>query len=124
MRIIMIGILMVSTFSFASEMLVKDESSFFVNLQTDRNADYHNFLNRVGIDDIQARLKFDQYKNKLYNLNERIYSYKDQISRISNSRKTTANLNQLGYLKERMEALVGEHDKLLAEIKQWADSLK
>lgn len=123
--VLVLILMMFSVTAFADEMLVKDEGNNFVNFQTDRNSDYRNFLNRMELDDIQARLKLEQYKNKLSNLNERIYSYKDRITRINNKqRRTMADLNEIDYLKERMTSLVDEHDKLLSEIKQWAGSLK
>ena len=110
-------------FAFAEtkEKVVSNSESLLMT-QQDKNDEYHAFLDGNAFANHENRQKLNEYRRRFQDITGKIHVLRGQMRTEMSSR--SPNLNALSIQRSRLETLVGEHDDLLEEFKQWVDSIR
>jgi hypothetical protein len=91
-------------------------------MQQDKSTANHLFMEESVIVSHENRIKLNDYRVKFNSISGRIYILRNQISTALNVREP--NVIVLASLRQQLQGLIDEHDKLINEFKQWSGSLK
>ena len=100
---------------------VASEAESYLASQQEKSDGYHRFLDENPFGNLENREKLNDFKKRFNAVTGKIFVLKNQISGEQKSR--SPNLNALAGHRSQLEALVSEHDDLLAEYKKWVSSL-
>ena len=114
---------LVAGVSFAqSQDKVTSSANFLLDQQQDKSKENHLFIDQSVIVSFENRMKLNEYRAKFNSYNGRIYVLKNQIMNGINS--YSPDVVTLAVQRQQLQELVDEHDKLIAEFRQWVSSLK
>ena len=101
---------------------VATDAEILLGQQEDRSAANHLFMDSSVLVSRENRIKLNEYRSKFNAIAARIYLVRNRISTSLNARDT--DIAQLSALRQQLEGLIGEHDNLISEFKQWISSIK
>ena len=101
---------------------VATDAEILLGQQEDRSAANHLFMDSSILVSRENRIKLNEYRSRFNAIAGRIYVLRNRISASLNARE--ADIKELSTLRQQLEGLIGEHDNLIAEFKQWISSIK
>jgi len=100
---------------------VATDATALLGRQQDFSTDNHLFMETSVLESRENRIKLNDYRVKFNAITARIYRVKNQIS--TNLSVREPNVAALAAMRTQLQSLIDEHDKLIAEYKQWVSSL-
>ena len=120
---IFILIVLAAGFVFAeTPEKVSSDADALQTVQQGKSDEYHLFLQDSALDSYENRDKLNDYRARFNAITGKIIVSQNQIATEMKSR--SPNTSQIQQIRQRMQGQVDEHDKLLAEYKDWVTSLK
>ena len=125
MKIFSLGLLLLVLASgglFAETLeRVAIDAEILLGQQQDRSADNHMFLESSILVSYENRIALNNYRTRFNSYSSRILNLRHQISVALSAREP--RVDTVTSLRRQLEGLVGEHDALLAEFRQWVSNL-
>ena len=121
---IMVLLALVAATIFALETAEKTaaDAKTFLSREEEKSAANHHFLDENVFGSHENRVKLNEYRSKFNAIDARIYVLKNQISVALKA--SDPDMQAISTKRQQLQAHVDEHDKLLAEYKQWVSTLK
>ena len=121
--IVLVLTLLVAGGLFAETPLqVSTDANVLLSQQQDLSAENHLFMDTSVIVSQENRIKLNDYRTRFNAISGRIFRLKNQIS--VNLSVREPNVVLLASQRTQLQALIDEHDKLVADFKQWASSIQ
>ena len=101
---------------------VSTDANALLGQQQDLAADNRLFMETSVTVSRENRIKLNDYRTRFNAINGRIYRLRNQISVNLNVREP--NVGMLTTLRQQLQALIDEQDKLITEYRQWVSSIQ
>jgi len=101
---------------------VSTDANVLLGQQQDLAADNRLFMETSVIVSRENRIKLNDYRTKFNAISGRIYRLKNQISVNLNVREP--NVIALASMRQQLQGLIDEHDRLITEYRQWVTSIQ
>ena len=120
--IVLLALIAGGIFAAETSEKVAADARALLETQEEKNAANHQYLDDNVFESIENRQTLNDYRSKFSTIDARIYVLKNQISVAQKSR--SPDMQQITLRRQQLQTQIDEHDKLLAEYKQWVSSLK
>ena len=100
---------------------VATDAQTLLKQQEDKSAANHDFMNSSVLMSRENRIKLNQYRAQFSEISGRIYVLKNRIS--VGLKAHEPKVDEVAVMRDRLQGLIDEHDKLINEYKQWVASL-
>ena len=101
---------------------VSRDADILLAEQEDRSANNRLFMETSIIENHENRIRLNDYRSRFNAMNGRIAQLRTQISTAWNVREP--DVTAIASMRTRLQALISEHDALVAEFRQWTSTLR
>ena len=100
---------------------VASDAGILLEQQQEKSAENHQFMEESVLVSRENRYKLNDYRSKFRTLSGQIYVVKNKISAAIDLREP--DIAMLTSLREQLQGLIDDHDKLIGEFRQWVSTL-
>ena len=126
MKILTLGLLLFVLAAgglFAETSLrIATDAENLLGIQEDRSASNHLFLETSLLLKYENRVKLNDYRVRFNAISARILALRNQVTNALQAREP--RIDRISNLRGQLESLIGEHDALLSEFRQWVSTLR
>ena len=101
---------------------VSTDAKTLLATEEEKASSNHLFMDETVLNNLENRNKLNEFRGKFNAINTQIHVLKNQISVELNSR--TPDVQSLSAKRQQLQVQIDEHDKVVAEYKQWVSTLK